>query len=299
MNYSPIVIFTYNRPKHLINLIKSLEKNKESSNSRLIIYIDKYKESKDADLNNEVVNISKQNWNFDEVEVILREENLGVKNNILLGVSEVLKKYKKIIVLEDDLIVSKAFLNYMNLALNKYHEEKDVWHISGYSMDTIINTDKGTFFTQEMNCWGWGTWTDRWENLEKNIENKVSYLDEKIKKRFNFYGYNKNNLNQLILNDELKIKTWAIYWYQHIFINGGVCLNPSKSLVRNMGFDGTGEHKSTNKFYEINNLNRSGNFNFPNKVTKSKLNEFLIIFEYIKKNIKEYFSYHLNKLRNS
>ena len=297
MNYSPIVIFAHNRPKHLNNLIKSLEKNKESTDSTLIIYIDKNKDEDNGNLNKEVVDVSNKKWHFRKVEVILREENLGIKNNILSGVTEVLNKHKKIIVLEEDLVVSETFLNYMNLALNKYVEEKNVWHISGYSMDTILNNNKGTYFTQEMNCWGWATWIDRWEDLDKNIENKLHESDQKTIKRFNFYGFNKNNHNQLILNDELKIKTWAIYWYQYIFLNGGLCLNPSKSLVKNMGFDGSGEHKSTNRFYKINKLNKSNSFNFQNKLSKSKIYEILIIIKYIKKNIKEYFSYHLSKLK--
>lgn len=297
MNYSPIVIFAHNRPKHLNNLIKSLEKNKESTNSTLFIYIDKNKDKENENLNKEVVEVSNKNWNFHKVEVILREENLGLKNNILSGITEVLNKHKKIIVLEEDLVVSETFLNYMNLALNKYEEEKNVWHISGYSLDTLLNNNKGTYFTQEMYCWGWATWIDRWENLDRNLENKLHESDQKIIKRFNFYGLNKNNHNQLILNDESIIKTWAIYWYQYIFLNDGLCLNPSKSLVKNMGFDGSGEHNSTNRFYKINKLNQSSSFNFQNKLSKSKVYELFISIKYIKKNVKEYFSYHLSKLK--
>ena len=43
------------------------------------------------------------------------------------------KKYKKIIVLEDDLEISKDFIKTMNYFLTKYSKDKKIYTITGYS----------------------------------------------------------------------------------------------------------------------------------------------------------------------
>ena len=296
MNFSPIVIFTYNRPSHLNELFKTLEKNDESKKSDVFIYIDRYENEIDKDANEQVLKISDKNWKFKSKKIIYRDEHIGLKANILTGISEILENFEKIIVLEDDLLVSPYFLKFMNESLEKYKNNKEVWHVSGYSMDTLLNDKRSTYFTSEMNCWGWGTWQDRWINIQDNLINKVSQLSPKEVKNFNFYGKNKNNLNQLLLNEEKKISTWAIFWYQTIFLNGGLCLNPSKSFVQNNGFDGKGANKSSSNFYRIDNLNICDNYNFPSVIKRNKVREKLVVYRYMKKNLKDYFRYHLNKL---
>ena len=295
MSYAPVIVFTYKRPEHLQNLLSSLEQNIESKFTDLFIYIDKADNPQDKSYNDEVINTANKEWNFKSMKIVVREKNFGLKNNITSGIDEILSKYEKAIVLEEDLEVSTSFLNYMNTSLSTYKSNKKVWHISGYSQSTIYENSTSSYFGQEMNCWGWGTWHDRWENIHKNFKNNLKNLDSREIEKFNFYGLNKNNYNQILLNESNTISTWAIFWYQTIFLNGGLCLNPSRSLVKNKGFDGSGEHKSTSNFYEINKVNDNYNIKFPKNVKKSKLYENLLKFEYLRYNIKNYFLYHLKK----
>ena len=99
-------------------------RNNEFYDTKFIFYVDKYKDDSDKLKNQNVVDIIKKyskNYNF---EIHIADKNLGLKSNILKGVNESLNKYKKCIFLEDDLIVGKHFLSFMNDALEIYKDNK-------------------------------------------------------------------------------------------------------------------------------------------------------------------------------
>ena len=80
-----------------------------------------------------------------DVHIIERETNLGCEKSILDGVNYLCEEFGKVIVLEDDLITSKYFLEYMNYALNHYEDEQSVFQISGYNYPININSNSNTF----------------------------------------------------------------------------------------------------------------------------------------------------------
>jgi len=164
--------------------------------------------------------------------------------NISSGVSEVVKKYGKVIVLEDDLLLSPFFLDYMNSALNIYHDNSKVWHISGWNYPARSLTNNESYFLPVMNCWGWGTWADRWVSFDKNPNALLSSWGFFKIFRFNLYGLY-DFWKQVRLNHNKKINTWAIFWYATIFEHDGLCLNPKNSYVKNIGLDGSGENCSS------------------------------------------------------
>ena len=49
----------------------------------------------------------------DKIVVIERKDNWGLANSIIDGVTTIINKYGKIIVLEDDLVTSKYFLTFL------------------------------------------------------------------------------------------------------------------------------------------------------------------------------------------
>ncbi len=243
-NLSPVVLFVYNRPLHALKTLENLKANYLSDKSTLYIYADGPK--KDASLNELTKieetrkNIKKDKWCKD-VFIIESQGNKGLADSIVYGVTAVVNKHGKVIVLEDDLITSPYFLDYMNDALDFYKEEKNVMHISGY-MCPVKTKLPPTFFYNTASCWGWATWKRAWVFFEPNAQ----ILKEKIEKaglvrKFNIegtYGF----MNQLERNVNGKIKTWAVKWYASIFLNDGLSLHPYPSLVNNIGHDGTGEH---------------------------------------------------------
>ncbi|EPK6163586.1 glycosyltransferase family protein [Providencia stuartii] len=249
---APVILFVYGRPTHTRRTIDALLINPEASSTDLIIYSDGPKNNEDLVLVNQVRDIVKKVTGFKSVELIERKENLGLAQNIIDGVTAVCKKYEKIIVLEDDIVTSPSFLNFMNTSLNKYENNKNVWHISGWNYplgDTQSLPE--TFFWRTMNCWGWATWSDRWKYFNKEPEKLINTWSKKDIYHFNLDG-TYNFWSQVTANYNKKINTWAIFWYATIFSYNGLCLNPTQSLVYNTGNDGTGENCENNDIYKNN-----------------------------------------------
>lgn len=248
---APIVIFVYNRPWHTQQTLESLFENDLANQSTLYIYADgpKINTSEEAlQKIKEVRNIIREKKWCKEVIIIESDKNKGLENSIVEGITDIVNKYGKIIVLEDDMLTSKGFLRYMNDALNLYENEERVMHISGY-MFPVKSKLPETFFYNATSCWGWATWKRAWKYFNPDAKQLFDQLkNSKLIKKFNVEGSYDYYL-QLKYNAEGKIKTWAIKWYATIFLKKGFCLHPNKSLVNNIGFDNTGDHCGiTDKF---------------------------------------------------
>ncbi|PCJ15891.1 MAG: sugar transferase [Candidatus Cloacimonadota bacterium] len=240
-NLAPIVLFVYDRLDKTKKTINALQKNKLAKYSDLYIYSDAAKSKKIQNCVDEVRQYIECINGFGKVIIIYREKNWGLANSIIDGVTSIINKYGKVIVLEDDLVTSPYFLKYMNDALLFYKNKKKVWHISGWNY--LINTSslEDIFLWRLMNCWGWATWQDRWQSFEKNTDKIMDQFSETEINRFNLDG-TADFWAQVIANKKKKINTWAIFWYATIFKNDGLCLNPTQTFVENIGQDGSGVH---------------------------------------------------------
>lgn len=238
---APIILFVYNRPWHTQQTIKALQNNELSDQSDLIIYSDAPQDHQAHVQVKEVRNYIKTVDGFKSVKIIERDKNLGLAANIIDGVTEVVNQYGNIIVMEDDIVTSPAYLSFMNQALAFYQSENKVWHISGWNYPIETDGLGDAFFWRVMNCWGWATWSDRWEHFEKNPQKLIENWSADKKHHFDLDGSG-IFWPQVIANVEGKMNTWAIFWYATLYEKGGLCLNPSQSYVDNIGHDGSGVH---------------------------------------------------------
>lgn len=249
-NLAPVVLFVYGRPIHTQRTIDALLQNPESKDTDLIVYSDGPKQHNDTEKVESVREIIKKTSGFKSINLIERTENLGLAANIIDGVTKVCEEYGKVIVLEDDIVTSPFFLNFMNSALNKYQSNEKVWHISGWNYP-LKNPEElpETFFWRTMNCWGWATWKDRWQYFEKDPSKLITTWNKDAIKRFNLDGIY-NFWSQVEANMNGKLNTWAIFWYATIFSHKGLCLNPTTSFVANIGNDGSGENCGSIDLYQ-------------------------------------------------
>lgn len=240
MTQSPIVLFVYNRITHTEKSVNALKNNLLAEKSDLIIYSDGAKHDKDIDAVNQIRQFVKSIHGFKSVRVVERERNYGLADSIIDGVTQVCNQYGKVIVLEDDIVTSPYFLKYMNNALEHYEVDKNVASIHGYVYP--IDGLPETFFLRGADCWGWATWADRWQSFEPNGEKLLKTLISKqLSKRFDFngaYSFSK------MLEDQIKglNNSWAVRWHATAFLNNQYTLYPGKSLVENIGNDGSGSH---------------------------------------------------------
>jgi hypothetical protein len=238
---APLAIFAYRRPDKLKTLLDSVQKCYEAHLSTVYIFLDYSKTGADDDVFKRMLNLINNLKGFRKVEIKIREEHYGLSRNIVSGINEVLANHNKIIVLEDDLIVSNRFLEYHNYALEKYLTNLNVFHISGHCDSLHRQIQQPYFFTRKMDCWGWSTWTDRWDKYSKDPEHLLHNSSPEFIREFDFDNTYKL-WNQVEQNSIGEIDTWAVFWQATINRNLGVCLSPNKPFAINRGLDGTGEH---------------------------------------------------------
>jgi hypothetical protein len=249
-NLAPIVFFAYNRPIHTELTINALIKNELASKSDLIIFSDGAKNELDISSVNQVRNYLKTICGFRSIKIVERTINLGLGNNIIEGVTSVVNNYGKVIVLEDDLLTSPYFLQYMNAGLEKYESAKNVISIHSY-IYPIKKKLPETYFIKGADCLGWGTWKEKWDMFEQNGFKLLTVLEERgLTKAFDFnnsYPYTQ------MLRDQIagKNSSWAIRWYASAFINDMLTLYPARSLVYHNGNDGSGTNFGISSILDV------------------------------------------------
>ena len=247
---APIALFVYNRPEHTRRTLKFLKQNLLADESRLFIFSDAAKDAAQSAKGVEVKEIIGSADGFRSVQIIERKTNFGLANSIIDGVSMLTEKYGKVIVFEDDLISSEFTLQYFNDALNRYENEERVMHIGAYMYPLKNKGLPQTFFYRAASSWGWATWARAWKNFEPDIDKVIQQFDAKKKYRFSIDG-TMNFWKQVREFKRGKNNSWAIRWYASVFLNNGLTLNPSESLINNIGHDGTGTHSGTNNIYDV------------------------------------------------
>lgn len=240
---APIVLFTYNRPEHTRLTLEALAKNELASDSDLIIYSDGPKDDAGAGKVQAVRNYLHTVSGFKSITIKEKEKNCGLANSIITGVTEVVNKYGRIIVLEDDMVTSPYFLRYMNDALEIYQNEEKVISIHGYMYPVKVQL-RETFFLRGADCWGWATWKRGWELFEADGKK----LQAELKSRKLFFAFNMNGSFPFanMLDGQIKGKndSWAIRWYASAFLKNKLTLYPGRSLLQNTGNDQSGSNRS-------------------------------------------------------
>ena len=234
-NLAPIVLFTHRRLHILIKVVESLKENYLASKSDMIIYSDGFKNDEDYKIITEVRNYLKTISGFNSLKIIESTRQKGLSNSILQGVSEVLKTYSKVIVIEDDLLLAKNYLSYMNQALDFYQDKQSVLAISGYSPLNEKHRYKESYFTQRASSWGWGIWEDRWVDIDWKFSSYDEFIVDPIKrKEFNKMG--SDMVSMIMKQKSGMIDSWAIRICFHQYINNMFSVHPMISKVKNIGF---------------------------------------------------------------
>ena len=238
MPLAPIVVFSYNRPDHLRRTLEALAKNDLAQDSLLYIYCDGAKldateEQCQRVLENRVV--AHAATGFKEVHVVERERNIGLKDNIVGAVTEMVNQYGRVITLEDDVVTSVGFLKFMNEALELYAEEKKVMHISAYMYPHKLRLPETFFYPVPYPGGGWATWQRAWSQYNDDAQELFDYWHDKWDE-FNIYGGDYLS-KQLIKNCEGTMRTWFVKWYAVMKKQNALSLFPGRSLTNNIGFD--------------------------------------------------------------
>lgn len=263
--YAPIIIFAFNRLDCLKNTISSILNNEEAQQSDLYVFVDGPRPQKKEDKKNvlAVQDYVKTIKGFKSCTYTFSESNNGLAKSIIYGVSSVINRYGKAIILEDDLDLTPNCLSYFNQALNHFQDNEKVFSICGYT-NAIKKPNyyaENTYFCTRSSSWGWATWADRWNSVDWKLEDWEQF--KTTGKAFNKWG-GSDCWHMLKKWHEGKISSWAIRFCYAQFIQNKVSLFPIKSLIDNNGFDGNGTNcKNWSRFqFELDNSNNK-DFSWP------------------------------------
>lgn len=235
---APIVLFTYKRPLHTQQVLDSLAKNAESKKSILYIYCDGIKANaaeEDLAKIDEVRAIVKKEKRFKEVITIFEEQNKGLENSVIDGVTSVVNSHGKVIVLEDDLVVSPFFLSYMNDSLERYENNLAVGQIGACNFFACGKNYPDNFFVPLPDCWGWATWKNRWDFFNPDINKLLHELNKSKDRIYTFNAYGASDFMGM-LHDQIQTKStsWDVRWQAVCVLKGWLTLYPNPSMTNHI-----------------------------------------------------------------
>jgi hypothetical protein len=240
------ILLAYNRPDHFKQLLSGVRR--EGFN-KLKVYIDGPKNEYDRQQQLEIMKeLSSVDWA--DICIIRRKESHGLARSITMAVSETLEESESVIVLEDDCVPRKGFKKYMETMLHGYMGHKEVSSICGYSYPCYDpNELTNEFVSLDRFCpWGWATWSHKWRNFIHDLREIITQLEcndlevSKLGKDIESYCHDSRFLNQ-------KMDIWSLNWILSQYLIGGKSIYPKRTLIENVGFDGSGVHSTvTDKF---------------------------------------------------
>jgi hypothetical protein len=241
VSHAPVAIVAHRRPELTARLIRTLQANPESRDTRVYAFCDGARRPEDEALvarTRQVIAAA----GLRHLELVERSANLGLAANVIDGVTRLCAEAGRVIALEDDLILSPRFLRYMNDALERYRDEPRVFHVSGFMYPVHHATPHDALFLPFISSWGWGTWSRAWQAFEPGAPRAREVLvDRAVRRRFDLdgcYGFSRMLRRQLAGRSD----SWAIRWYLSVFARGGLSVFPRRSLVENDGFEAASVH---------------------------------------------------------
>ena len=270
-----IVLFAYKRLDTLKKTVEALSLNYLAAESDLIIYSDGAKNKDDIEAIENVRSYLKTITGFKTIQINLSDKNKGLAKSTIYGVTEVLGLHDTCIVVEDDLVSSRNYLNYMNEALYFYKEYSQIFSIAGFSIPIVNKTRFDVYFTQRANSTGWATWRNRWEQIDWEVKDYGEFKsDSKKRKAFNQMGSDMFHMLDKQMNG--KLNSWAIRWCYHQFKNNLVSVHPFVSKIQNIGFgseNSTNTKEVFNRFETVLDKGERIEFNFSSEI---KLDKYII-----------------------
>ena len=242
---SPILLFAYNRADHLAQTYEALKNCPEAKDSELFVFSDGAKNEASEKGVNEVRTFLKSIDNTDDfagVHIIESPTNKGLATSIIDGVSEVIDRFGRVIVLEDDCVPSVHFLRFMNNCLDCFEGDKRIGAIAGYTPDFgLPEAYSRDVFTSYRSCsWGWATWADRWADVDWDFSERKAYFKPSFVRKFNSSG--SDRFMRLYRQSKGNGSSWSVRFGAHLVKNDQLTVYPRYSYIRNIGCDESGVH---------------------------------------------------------
>lgn len=247
---APVALFVHRRADHTREVVRSLQANAEAPRTRLYVFADGARRASDDAGVAEVRSYARSISGFASVTVVERDRNLGLAASIIAGVTAVLEDHEAVIVLEDDTVVGPYFLRFMNDGLACYRDDDLVASIHAYVYPVGVELPE-TFFLRGADCWGWATWRRAWRHFDADGAALLRRLQDSGEVHVWDHDGTSGLLEMLEGQVAGDVDSWAVRWTASTFLDGMYTLYPGRSLVHNIGNDGSGRHGGLSRRYDV------------------------------------------------
>lgn len=247
---APIGLFVYKRLSHTQRTVEALQANDMAKDSELIVFCDGARSETDKPAVVDVQEYLRSVRGFARVALVVRDHNLGLANSFISGLDSLMSHYKQAIIMEDDTLTSPYFLRFMNDALTLYEPDHEVSSICGYTYPVHVDLPE-TYFIRGADTWGVALWQRGWQLFRRDGQSLLRELQaKKLTHEFDYAGaYPFTRM----LHDQVagRNDSWAVRWMAAAFLAGKLTLYPGKSLVQNIGNDGSGVHAGRGTAFDV------------------------------------------------
>ncbi|WP_374356072.1 hypothetical protein [Thermomonas sp.] len=245
MTLSPVIVFAYNRPLHLQRTLDALAACRLAGATAVHVYADGARKPAAAEAVAEVRRVlvaEAAAGRFASFDVHASDVNLGLANSIIRGVGQVLETDGRVIVLEDDLLVSADFLEFMNDCLSFYADDATIGSIAGSCpIRSVPTADGGVFAVSRNSSHGWGTWLRVWKDVDWSAR-YARELNASLERRMAFNREGNDRYDRLRRQLAGRIDSWSIRFGLSLFQRGLATVYPVTNRVSNIGYDDSGVH---------------------------------------------------------
>lgn len=272
MRTAPVIIFAYNRPNHLRKTLNWLGQNVLANQSVLYVFCDGVKPNASEEQKQKVLNAREVAHelaivpNFKEVHILERDENYGLGKSVITGVTEIINKYGRAIVLEDDLETSPYFLSYMNQCLEHYDARKSVFSISGLSRphpERFYPADYpyDVYVSLTHHPTGWATWADRWNQVDWNAD-LLDVVTQQPAMIEAFRRIEYGDFDALMHQRVTGKNVWSIRFAFAHFVNHAVSICPIVSYINHIGWDAEATNATASSQWNFERLADNADIRF-------------------------------------
>ncbi|WP_080240651.1 glycosyltransferase family protein [Spirosoma rigui] len=235
---APVLLFAFKRAHELQQTLSALRANYLAAETELYVFVDGPRRDDEVDKVNAVHAVVNSIDGFKSVHRVYSKHNIGCADSIIAGVTQILKQHPSVIVLEDDVVTTPNFLDFMNQSLRLYAFVPQVFSIGGYTFpfrkpDQYANDG---YFFQRTCAWGWGIWADRWNQVDWSLDDFDAFMANPLARRqFNAGG--SDRVRMLKRAQTRDIDAWDIRLCYAEYKAGGYTLYPTISKTINIGVD--------------------------------------------------------------
>ena len=249
---TPILLIVFNRPEKTRRLFEIIKKIKPK---KLFVSADGPREKQ-----SDVVNCKNVRKIFDDIELecdVVKKFNIkneGLKKNVKDSIDWFFSNVEKGIILEDDCLPSEDFFLFCGELLKMYETDERIMQINGTNLGIDFSTkiSKSYFLSKLCHVWGWASWKRAWNKFDTELKDFEKLKNNKFLLKYyedkKIYNWMMKYYDKLISRED---NIWSTIWSYAIAKNNGFCITPTKNLVRNIGFDGSGTSGKSNIFNEF------------------------------------------------